>query len=275
MTIRRLAVAALLTFTPVAASAVPWSNNEEFCFVLNVSAPSLGVSAPAGTQIMRVVSQTGGAYVVEAETRSYAQIESRYDYVLYNRIRSRIDANTLLPSQASEQIQEGRYYRVEDTRYNQSSRTGSFNRYRSAHSLSPGELDVNRSIRWSGSEPVLDVLSMVYYVRGQDLPALADSGQEIRFRYMDERSFELELVRARVTRDTLRVGNRNVNVFKVRQVSNNGAISNIEMSITRDASRLPLQINLGAFQVAVVGVLEIRGSMRDCGAVRANHNRRR
>jgi hypothetical protein len=110
--------------------------------------------------------------------------------------------------------------------------------------------------RFSWNGEILDVLSIIYYIRNKDLTP----GSVYSFNYLDERTFESQSSVVQVDNYTITRNGQQHEVLRVHQIEGDSDL-NIEVFLTKDPSHKPIRITLGAFQVANYGVIDVVGDL--------------
>jgi len=165
-----------------------------------------------------------------AETHSIPSIEKTFNYVLHDVIHVWMDPKTFMPVKVVKNIHEGNWKNKVTITINQEKRTAIYKDKKNPK----GTL-----IKFK--KPVLDIVSMIYYVRKMNRKI----GEKISVEYLSDKKNIVPATLLIKKSGSIKMRQGSLPTLLYKQLGGH----NIRIRITDDKHHIPLNITVGAFEV--------------------------
>ncbi len=165
-----------------------------------------------------------------ASTRSIPAIEKSFNYILNDVIHVWMDPKTFLPLKIIKNIHEGNWKNKVIITINQKEKTALYKDKRNLN-----------GIKIKFKKPVLDIVSMIYFVRKMK----SEIGKKISVEYLSDKKNILPVTLIIEKAKKIKMGKGTLSTLLYKQIGGH----NIRIRITDDKYHIPLNITVGAFEV--------------------------
>ena len=174
-------------------------------------------------------------HFAKADTISEEYIRKTYNYILRDIMWTYMDTETMLPVIVKKSINEGSWKDRVLIKFNHIKKKGKYYNKRNIK---------GKRFKWRNR--ILEVLSMIYYIRSRDLKP----GNVFTFEYLDEKTFKAQKTVVRIKRGKpVKQGGRVYRTIEAYQKSSKIA-KEIRVIMIDNKKRVPIKIVIGAFKVA-------------------------